>query len=917
MDSQQLQEIILATIETVAKNTILNADYLTLINAQISYVDKFDNYYNFTYQKEEYTGFSITGEKYQVGDLVYVLRLNNDPTAKQMIVSKVNSYTNFDIELAINDSLEEIKDYVNQIDLKEKEISIIGNTVFTLNDDLTITPEQLSFAAQKSGNITEVIWYVDGIEQIADETKRLVVPNSFVENKDSIIVRVEDFNNSDIYDEITVIRAMAADTKLDFDLGLDSILLQKDEQGVIDYSKAILTPKVFSNGQDVTVSEGWEFEYKIENGNITIVKEQGSYKIIDMASTTSKISFFAKKNGNMYLQKTIYATIVSYSEQVLNISISNQNFVISKTEDDIIKNTTLSTTISARRGSKILKIHPTGALPLIGNASGSVIENENSSLTYSWDLNESTILEDINGTLTLTYTIENEEHSSDILWTTVEDGTSGGLYKLNINPSSVLKNGNNTFTPNQIEINSAMSSKDEDIPYLGYFKIYKTVDNLEHTLEYESETLESSYVYNITDENLKSIKIELLDENKKLLITEYCYANVNSNDFIETVTKTEKNTTDIVKIDGNIKLLVAKDETLEQTITNLANDTETTFTSINNKFSLIDQTIEGVTTTVSNHTSEIETINGEIVSQNERLESAEQKLTAEQWSLWFTEVVNNSTATSTKFTMDKNGLHIKGGGIDIINNAGTKVFYADSSGNLIINNLTANNGTFNGTVTTKKGTIGSLSISEDGFTYNGVRKILWDDGSLKTARISQLIQVPNQVDGNGIIISAILINPDGTPGSDELFTQLAPNSVATTGTMDCFELYCFELHQASDMRLKEDIVKLDDKIVDIWKDLQQYQFKFNDIARSDNKKHFGLIAQEVINVFEKHGLDYRDYSFVGEKQNKVDRKMYYQIDYLCYHMMTAKVLKVALDKIELLEAEIKKLKEENINKTTI
>ena len=108
-----------------------------------------------------------------------------------------------------------------------------------------------------------------------------------------------------------------------------------------------------------------------------------------------------------------------------------------------------------------------------------------------------------------------------------------------------------------------------------------------------------------------------------------------------------------------------------------------------------------------------EDIEEDLSNVEKRVTSAEQKLTSTQWSLWFTEVVNNSVATSTKFTMDKNGLHIKGGGIDISNNAGTKVFYADTSGNLVIKNLTATNGTFSGKINATSGAIGGWTIENN------------------------------------------------------------------------------------------------------------------------------------------------------------------------------------------------------------
>ena len=783
MDSQKIQEIIISTIEEIAKNTVLNTNFLTLINGQISYIDKFNNYYNFTYQKEEYTGFSITGEKYEVGDLVYVLKLNNDLTSKQMIISKVNSYANFDIELAINNSLEEIKNSINQIETQDKEISIIGNTVFTLNDDLTITPEELTFSAQKSSSINNIIWYVDGEQQVQDELKRLTVSSSMVRNKDSLIIRVEDFNNSEVYDEITVIRAMSSDTKLELDLGLDSILLQKNEQGIIDYSKAILTPKVLSEGNDVT-SEGWSFNYKIENGTITLVKEQNSYKITNMDSDRGKISFFAIKNGNMYLQKVIYLSVVTYGDYNLNITVSNQNFLISKTNDDKIKENTLSTTIRALKGDKILKIVPDLNIPQIGNAPGKMVVNDDYSVTYSWDLTKETIIDSVNGEIKLLYTIENEQHNSIILWTTVNDGASGAVYRLDINPPNIIKNGDGTFSPNEIIIKSLFNEKGNEILHDGYFKIYKTIDNKIYTLDYESKIKENTKNYTITDLDLKSLKIEFLDINKKLLITEYCYVNINSSDFIEVTTKTENNETHLTQIDGQIQGLVKKDTEIETSITNLETGTNQKFTEINEQYSEINQQIDNVTITVSDHTEQLESINGEIVSQGERLSKAEQKITdeaivntvtkSESWqqiSDDTNEALENSksiklNATSTAFSKAKGASAYIPSNITITAELKSQTFgkyeYA-----------TGTNGTFAAVVNgqhgfTLSGSTLTISNSSDLFTNSNNAIII--KGSTSTNSASDkitVIRVSDGVDGTA-----------GKPGADAYTAILGNESIS-------------------------------------------------------------------------------------------------------------------------------------------
>ena len=779
MDSQKIQEIIISTIEEIAKNTVLNTNFLTLINGQISYVDKFNNYYNFTYQKEEYTGFSITGEKYEIGDLVYILKLNNDLTSKQMIISKVNSYANFDIELAINNSLEEIKNSINQIETQDKEISIIGNTVFTLNDDLTITPEELTFSAQKSSNINDIVWYVDGEQQVQDELKKLTISSSMVKNKDSLIIRVEDFNNSEVYDEITVIRAMSSDTKLELDLGLDSILLQKNEQGIIDYSKAILTPKVLSEGEDIT-SEGWSFNYKIENGAITLVKEQNSYKIINMDSDKGKISFFAIKNGNMYLQKVIYLSVVTYGDYNLNITVSNQNFLISKTDDDKIKENTLSTTIRALKGDKILKIVPDLNIPQIGNAPGKMVVNDDYSVTYSWDLTKETIIDSVNGEIKLLYTIENEQHSSIILWTTVNDGASGAIYRLDINPPNIIKNGDGTFSPNEVIIKSLFNKKGNEVLYDGYFKIYKTIDNKIYTLDYESKIKENTKNYTITDLDLKSLKIDFLDINKKLLITEYCYVNINSSDFIEVTTKTENNETHLTQIDGQIQGLVKKDTEIETNITNLETGTNQKFTEINNQYSEVTQKIDEVTTTVSNHTETIEEINGDLVAQNERLTKAEEKITdeaiintvtkSESWQQVSDKsdtALENSkaiklSATSTAFSKTKGSSAFIPSTITI-----TATLKSYSFGKFQY--ATATNGTYTNVVN-----------GQHGFTLNGTTLTIANSSDLFTATNNTILikgTVATGTDADIITIVKVSDGKDGTDGSDGSSIEITNTSV--------------------------------------------------------------------------------------------------------------------------------------------
>lgn len=85
----------------------------------------------------------------------------------------------------------------------------------------------------------------------------------------------------------------------------------------------------------------------------------------------------------------------------------------------------------------------------------------------------------------------------------------------------------------------------------------------------------------------------------------------------------------------------------------------------------------------------------------ERVNTAEIKLQPENIVLSVNQgLLDGSVIRSTKFEIDVDGVHISGGGLDISNNSGTKVFYADSNGNL----------TLNGTIQASGGSIANWTI---------------------------------------------------------------------------------------------------------------------------------------------------------------------------------------------------------------
>lgn len=122
-------------------------------------------------------------------------------------------------------------------------------------------------------------------------------------------------------------------------------------------------------------------------------------------------------------------------------------------------------------------------------------------------------------------------------------------------------------------------------------------------------------------------------------------------------------------------------------------------TSLTTNFTEINQTVGELSLKAVRMDKEITTIKGNVSDVTTRLQSAEIKVQPTNILLAVNEKMGiDGQLYTTKFVLDKNGVHISGGGLDIKNNAGTKVFYADGNGNLVINNLTATNGKFTGSI---------------------------------------------------------------------------------------------------------------------------------------------------------------------------------------------------------------------------
>lgn len=150
-------------------------------------------------------------------------------------------------------------------------------------------------------------------------------------------------------------------------------------------------------------------------------------------------------------------------------------------------------------------------------------------------------------------------------------------------------------------------------------------------------------------------------------------------------------------------------------------------------------------------------------------------------------------------------------------------------------------------------------------------------------------------------------------GTEELLVDFSPTSVAVGKVAErekAFEVefpayFSKEIYgtvQAitSDGRLK-DICSTDvAPLLPIWNELQVVLFRYNNYE--DTKIQAGLIAQDVIALFEKYDLDWRDYGVVYEADTG-----YYSVNYNFINTLSIEVIKTLLRGYESLERRVKAL----------
>lgn len=165
-------------------------------------------------------------------------------------------------------------------------------------------------------------------------------------------------------------------------------------------------------------------------------------------------------------------------------------------------------------------------------------------------------------------------------------------------------------------------------------------------------------------------------------------------------------------VDASIKTVSDKTTTLEQTV----NGFDARITSATNTAGNALTKATELSATVDGYNIRISTAESNASTALSKTNTLEQKVTASALITTISSGISGGTALSTtKFVMDASGLHIKNGGFDISNNAGTKVLSADTAGNLSITaSINAASGKFGKWTINSNGSIESISNDNTG-----------------------------------------------------------------------------------------------------------------------------------------------------------------------------------------------------------
>lgn len=116
----------------------------------------------------------------------------------------------------------------------------------------------------------------------------------------------------------------------------------------------------------------------------------------------------------------------------------------------------------------------------------------------------------------------------------------------------------------------------------------------------------------------------------------------------------------------------------------------------------------------------------------------------------------------------------------------------------------------------------------------------------------------------------------------------------------------------SDARLKTEIEDIDEDFINAIKEIEMKQFK---VANRNGLVSFGILAQDLIEIFEKYNKNPFDYEIVQKTQYKTDDDtIYYTINYEQFLVLKTKAQEVEIEELKTKDEEKNNLIEDLIRR---
>lgn len=182
-----------------------------------------------------------------------------------------------------------------------------------------------------------------------------------------------------------------------------------------------------------------------------------------------------------------------------------------------------------------------------------------------------------------------------------------------------------------------------------------------------------------------------------------------------------------------------------------------------------------------------------------------------------------------------------------------------------------------------------LNNSTYGIRLNGQKKeiTITDTNQDVTTLIDS-----GQIDAYNVFASSGGAKGHCMHGRDRSHTYI----VHWTGTQLQFYVDNTNIGSLSDERLKNNIQKIDDKLLKVINEIEIQQFN---LINRYGRKSFGIIAQKLVSIFKLNGLNIWDYDLITQAQyNLNDNTLYYIVDYEQFLLLKMRCLEERIKQIE-------------------